>query len=117
MKDETKYRVTYNVNCHPEGVGIDYIEENELGACDCLFIASILGQPGGPGSLSVKFASLNGFKGSGVPLTPLQEFNIFGMLAHYLADNLPAGKEQEICQNAFEQIRELVTSWLKIKEE
>jgi hypothetical protein len=106
--EEQKYRITYNADCHPEGIPKSEVIKQGIGGCDCLLIASILGQPGGPGGLSVQFASLNGFKGSGVSLDPMQEFNIFGMFAHYLMEDLPPGRPREICQEAFEQVQEWV---------
>lgn len=109
--EEKKYKITYTAECHPEGIPKSDVIEQGVGACDCLLIASILGQPGGPGGLSVVFASLNGFKGSGVSLDPMQEFNIFSMFAHYLAEELPPGKPREICQEAFDQIKE----WLLLR--
>lgn len=65
---EQKYRITYTVIPHPEGISKSEVREQGLGGCDCLLIASILGQPGGPGGLDVQFASLNGFRGHGVSL-------------------------------------------------
>lgn len=110
-KEERQYRVTYNGKAHPDGIAKKDIPEG-AGACDCLFIASILGQPGGPGPLDVQFASLNGFKGDGEPLEPMQEFNIFGMFAHYLAETLPEGSDpQKVCQETFEKIQSLVLNW------
>lgn len=108
---EQKYRITYTVIPHPEGISKSEVREQGLGGCDCLLIASILGQPGGPGGLDVQFASLNGFRGHGVSLDPMQEFNIFSMFAHYLAEELPSGsRPQEICKEAFEQVKEWLLS-------
>jgi len=107
-EEERKYRLTYTGKAHPEGLAKKDIPSG-FGACDCLFLASILGQPGGPGPLSVQFASLNGFKGECESLEPMQEFNIFGMFAHYLAETLPAGSQaQQICQGTFDRIQQMV---------
>jgi len=42
----------------------------------------------------------------------MQEFNIFGVFAHYLAETLPDGSDaQKVCQSTFEQIQKLVLEW------
>ena len=111
--EDQKYRITYTAVPHPEGISKSEVREQGLGGCDCLLIASILGQPGGPGGLDVEFGSLNGFKGWGEGLDPMQEFNIFSMFAHRLADDLPPGRPREICQDAFDQVKE----WLLLKRD
>lgn len=98
---EHKYRVTYDVTPHPEGLTKDELTPGR-GACDGLVLASILGHPGGPGDLSVAFVSLDGF--TGLELTPEQQFLIWAMWAHALAEKL-SGSQRDLCQLVHDTIK------------
>jgi len=100
-----KYHITYNIQPHPAGLTADEIPEGH-GACDCLAVASIIGQPGGPGPLSVVFISANGLNGGQRDLTPEQQFQIWALWAEILISALPNGMRRGICSFASGAVEE-----------
>ena len=77
-----KYRMTYGeMTAHPEGLSAEEVKASGRGACDALFLASLIFPE--DGSLSLEFASLDGRTGN--ELSDLEWFKIWALLTSRLA--------------------------------
>lgn len=116
MTDENTYRVVYHVDPQPEGITkerlLEEYGEDSIGACDGVIIHSILGTPGGPGSLSHALISYDGIKKA--PMTPEQEFQIWALWAHRLVDTMPKDDNR---RRIAEGVHNIILSALKVKRD
>ena len=83
--EEQRYRITYRIDRHPEGVPKSEVDPKERGGTDCLVLLSILGRPGGPGPANYAQISMDGFTGD--DLTPPQMYQAWAMWAHMLMEH------------------------------
>ncbi len=100
--EDHKYKIAYSVEL-TDGATEEELSHYQLdpgvGGCDCLVIASIIGQPGGPGSLSTAIITVDGHTKK--DLTPEQQFQIWNTWAQALVEQLPKGPRRDICMEAF----------------
>ncbi len=101
-----KYYLTYCIEARPDGITAEQIQEAEgdLGGCDAVVLCSILYPE--EGGCSVLAVSLDGRTGE--PLSTLEVFKVWGMLAHTLIDaGLPLWADT-IVRAAFGSIQRFV---------
>jgi hypothetical protein len=99
-----KYRVTYTITPHPEGITKEQIPEG-AGACDCVMFFSVIGVPGDGKSLSVVTASLNGERAQ--PLSPEQQFQLWALWAHDLTQKMTPSARRDLASAVHNAIREV----------
>jgi len=101
------FYITYRIDRHPEGITKDEVLEmrkkEDVGACDNIVIASIIGTPGTNEELSAVFASV---AKDGGKLTDDQMWTIWAVWAACLAksETLDSGK-RDLCQIVVNAIR------------
>lgn len=104
MDAHPKYRLTYNIQSHPEPVAKDAIPPGH-GAADAIVVISILDCP--DGGASYAFASGDG-QG---PLPPGRIFQSWAMLACHLAETLPReDARKDLCDSVHAVVRKAILS-------
>lgn len=116
MEEEKRYRLTYQVDQHPDGITEKELDERpgDHGACDAILLCSVLGKFG-EGALSTMWMGIDGNPGKG-DMTPLNMFQLWSILAANLSENLPDGPHQMIAQNAIDNVRALLAAARALRE-
>lgn len=86
--EERLYPIVYTINQYSKGKDLAWIKENDLGACDDIFIANIITPP--EGGFSVKFDSMSGKTGK--PLTDTEIFELWCLLTKRLSESKTLAK-------------------------
>ena len=108
--NERRYRITYDVKHHPEGVTKS--ELNGRGATDAIFVASLLRDPSGASSTAL--LAIDGETGE--KLSVDEQFKMWTLMAKNLADELPAGGRRDLCTEVFEAVRKSILRGRGIEE-
>lgn len=90
------YRLSYSVKNHDPGVPGDWLKERNLGGCDHLVLASIIGRPGANEPCSIAFLSLDGETGGPVSVDAL--FHVWVHLAKAIAEETPGTARGAMCK-------------------
>ncbi len=103
-----KYRITYLVEHHVDGLTADEVEakygESAVGACDNFMAFSVMGTPGGEGALSVLPVSQRGVDGE--ELSGQQQWMLWLMWATQLDKSSTLSKnKRELCAAVVETVR------------
>lgn len=116
MEKEKCYRLTYQVDQHPDGITAKELDERpeDLGACDAILLCSVLGKFG-EGPLSTMWMGIDGNPGKG-DMTPFNMFQLWSILAANLSDNLPPSPQKMIAQHAIDSVRALLVASKALRE-
>jgi hypothetical protein len=103
---DRKYYLTYKFENHPDGLPLSEVErlEGKGGACDAVFLMSILFRE--DGGLSFQDWSCDGRTGDGLGID--MYFKIWAHFAGMLAEQLPPGGRRDLCESVFETIRAVI---------
>lgn len=108
MSEERKYKLTYRLFPHPEGVTKEQIEamddQEHLGACDRIIVHSILDTR--DGGLSSMIMSINGHTGE--PMPAEEEWKHWTLMAHDLMKKLPPGGRRDLAALVHEAVRDAI---------
>lgn len=108
MSEEHKYKLTYRLCPHPEGVTKAQIammgDQEHLGACDRIIVHSIIDTR--DGGLSSMIMSINGHTVE--PMPAEEEFKHWALMAHHLMERLPPGGRRELVTMVHETVKAAV---------
>ena len=112
MPDPTEhlYRMNYRLVPRPEGFdkaeAMRLVEEEDLGSCDAVLVASIIRNPDGSSSTGIFSADGDN---DGKELTAIEQFKVWSLMAHQLSNTPELGEGQRmLCAETFEIIRAAV---------
>lgn len=105
-RKERRYRMTYSLHPHPEGLTVDEVRTSkEGGGCDAVLLASLIYPE--DGSFSCLFVGKDGRTGSN--LQDVEWFKVWTLLASRLARSETLGPgHRQLAQACFDLVRDVM---------